>query len=84
MPMGKLATAPIKNEATAEIAAVEMIKSCRTSLTHCMYTASVTQASFVGQIHVPPESERMFALTEIYIRTRQRVLPGSVNARHTM
>lgn len=68
MPIGRLAKRPIKNEDNADIAAVETMRSFRTSLTQLRYSLSVVQVGSVVfvQTHVPPDCERMVALTEIY------------------
>lgn len=65
IPTGKLAQRPMRKEHSAATAAVVVIRSRRTSSTQARYTSSLTQPSLVGQTHVPPESERMEALTEI-------------------
>jgi len=65
--MGRLANNPMRKVESAEMAAVEVIRSCRTSFTQSMYASSLTQRSGVGHSQVPPESERMAALTEIWV-----------------
>jgi len=51
---------------SAEIAAVVVMRSRWTSSKQRRYVASVAQPSPVGHTQVPPESERIEALTEIY------------------
>ena len=67
MPTGRFARRPIRNEARAEMAAVLVIKSVRTSAMQARYVVSVAQRSpfVLVQTHVPPESEMIDALTEI-------------------
>ena len=47
------------------MAAVVVMRSRWTSSTQRRYVVSVVQPSPVGHSHVPPESERIEALTEI-------------------
>lgn len=56
----------MRNDDNAAMAAVEVIKSFRTSLTQVAYAASFTHRSFVAHSQVPPESDRMEAFTEIW------------------
>lgn len=67
IPTGKFAIRPIRNEARAEIAAVEVMRSRWTSATHAVYASSVWHKSVEvgGQTQVPPVSEIIEALTEI-------------------
>jgi hypothetical protein len=67
MPTGRLARRPIRKDASAETAAVLVIKSVRTSATQARYAVSVAQLLLLvlGQTQVPPESEIMDAFTEI-------------------
>jgi hypothetical protein len=51
---------------SAEIAAVVVISSLRISFTQARYVGSETQPSPVGHSQVPPESERIEALTDIF------------------
>lgn len=53
-------------DASAEMAAVVVIRSRLTSLTQRRYVSSVEQPSPASQTQVPPESERIEALTEIF------------------
>ena len=55
----------MRNEASDETAAVEMIRSRRTSATQDKYVWSLTQRSDCVHTQVPPVSEMMEALTEI-------------------
>ena len=64
-PTGKLAKRPIRNEASAEIAAVDVIKSLRTAVTQDKYTSSLTHRSEEVHLQVPPVSEIIDALTVI-------------------
>ena len=61
------ASRPIRKLARAEEAAVAVIKSRRSSFLHKPYSASVVHKSVDvgGQTHVPPESDRMEAFTEM-------------------
>jgi len=59
---------------SAEIAAVEVIRSLRTSPTHARYVASEGQPSPVGHSQVPPESERMEAFTDILTKASRQVV----------
>lgn len=52
--------------AKEETAAVVVMRSRRTSSTQRRYVASEMQASLVRHSQVPPVSEIMLALTEIY------------------
>ena len=66
IPTGRFASNPIRKLEIAEMAAVEVMRSLRTSFTQARYVGSETQPSPVGHTQVPPESERMEALTDIF------------------
>ena len=57
----------MRHDESAEIAAVAVMRLLRTSPLQMLYAVSVMQRSSVGQTHVPPESARMEALTEIWV-----------------
>ncbi|CAK5265722.1 unnamed protein product [Mycena citricolor] len=67
MPTGRLAKKPIRNEASAATAAVEIMRSFRTSPRQTSYSGlePFGQWSGVGQTQVAPESARIAAFTEI-------------------
>jgi hypothetical protein len=65
MPIGRFAHKPMRELASAQTAAVLVIRSRRTSATQARYVASEVQPSPVGHSQLPPESERMEALTDI-------------------
>jgi hypothetical protein len=65
-PTGRFANKPMRKLDSAEMAAVEVMRSRRISSTQRRYVVSVAQPSPVGHTQVPPESERIAALTEIY------------------
>lgn len=73
----------MRKDESAAMAAVVVIKSRRTSATQDKYTSSVTHPSPVGQTQVPPVSEMILALTEIW-RTRQYTFGQQVNDVLTM
>lgn len=64
--MGRFANRPMRVVDNAEIAAVEVIKSWRTSATQRLYSRLSRHPSPVGQTQVPPESARIAAFTEIW------------------
>ena len=64
-PTGRLASRPIKNDEREEMAAVAVMRSRFTSLTHARYVVSSMQPSEVGHMQVSPESERLEAFTAI-------------------
>ena len=66
IPTGRLASAPMRTDASAETDAVVVIKSRWISERHVLYAGSSVQPSFVEHTQVPPESVRMDALTEIW------------------
>jgi hypothetical protein len=66
IPTGRFASNPMRKLASAEIAAVVVISSLRISFTQARYVVSETQPSPVGHSQVPPESERIEALTDIF------------------
>ena len=66
IPTGRFANNPMRTLASAEIAAVVVISSLRTSFTQARYVKSEAQPSPVGHSQVPPESERIEALTDIF------------------
>jgi hypothetical protein len=65
MPIGRFASKPMKKLPRADTEAVVVIRSRRTLATQARYVASEVQPSPVVHLQVPPESERMEALTEI-------------------
>jgi hypothetical protein len=65
-PTGRLANKPMRKLDSAEMAAVVVMRSRWTSSTQRRYVESVAQPSPVGHTHVPPVSEIIEALTEIY------------------
>lgn len=79
-PTGKFAIRPIAEDARADMAAVVVISSRRTSSTQARYTGSLVQRSFVEQTHVPPLSERMAAFTDSYAsgQGRRKSVEGSL------
>jgi len=60
------ASKPMRKVERAETAAVVVIRSRWTSATQLRYVVSEVQPSPVGHTQVPPESEMIAALTEIY------------------
>lgn len=66
IPTGRFASNPMRKLEIAEMAAVAVMRSLRTSFTQARYVRSETQPSLVGHSQVPPESERMEALTDIF------------------
>ena len=64
-PTGRFASNPMRKLESAEIAAVVVMRSLRTSSTQARYVVSELQPSLVGHSQVPPVSERMDALTDI-------------------
>ena len=66
IPTGRFASNPMRKLESAEIAAVVVISSVRISFTHARYVGSEMQPSPVGHSQVPPESERIEALTDIF------------------
>ena len=66
IPTGRFASNPIRKLEIAEMAAVAVMRSLRTSFTQARYVVSETQPSPVGHSQVPPVSERMAALTDIF------------------
>jgi hypothetical protein len=69
---------------SAEMAAVVVMRSRWTSSTQRRYVASVVQPSPVGHTHVPPVSERMEALTDIYENIRVATLCNIYETGRTM
>jgi hypothetical protein len=66
IPTGRFASNPMRKLESAEIAAVVVMRSLWTSSTQARYVGSVVQPSPVGHSQVPPVSERIEALTDIY------------------
>lgn len=68
IPTGRFANKPMRKLHKADMAAVEVMRSWRTSFTQARYVWSEPQRSVLvlGHTQVPPVSDRMEALTEIY------------------
>jgi hypothetical protein len=64
-PTGKFAKSPMRKLERAAMAAVVVMRFCRTSLMQERYSWSLMHRSAVGQTQGPPESDRMDALTDI-------------------
>lgn len=64
-PTGRLANRPMRNVEMAEMAAVEVMRSCLIWPRQIAYSSLSVQSPSVGHTQVPPESERIEALTEI-------------------
>ena len=82
MPTGKFAKKPIRQLASAEMAAVVVMRSRWTSAVHCVYVASgeLTQSTPSGQTHVPPVCMMIDALTEIMYAMAAHVVSPARNS----